>query len=93
MLVLPVFFAMDAYVIDTRNGYLYAHVDAQKESAEDYVSLYSASGEDLIKQNWPTILSDTATAMRKVFDAERAKAVPVPVPAPPAAAARSAAHE
>ena len=82
--------AMDSFVIDTRNGYLYAHVDAQKEGTEDFISIYSSSGDRLVQAQWPQVLKDTSDAVRKVLDTERAARSaapplqPTPPPAPPA---------
>jgi hypothetical protein len=82
--------AMDSFVMDTRNGYLYAQVDAQQESAEDYVGAFSASGERFIKTQWPQILTDTALAVRKVLETERANRPSQPVPSPTSEPARAA---
>jgi hypothetical protein len=71
MLDVKVQSAMDSYVMDTRNGYLYAHVDAQKESSENYITIYSSSGERFINEHWPQVLADTSTAVRGVLETER----------------------
>jgi hypothetical protein len=81
---------MDAFVLDTRNGYLYAHVDAQKHDAEDFVTIYSSSGDKLIDAQWPHVLKDTAEAVRKVLESERARpAAQLAQPPAPAAPASS----
>ena len=59
--------ATDAFVIDVRNGYLYAHVAAQQSGVDDYVTIYSADGGHLLDAQWPRLLDDTAQALRKVL--------------------------
>lgn len=81
--------AMDSFVIDTRNGYLYAHVDSQKEGAEGHLTIYSSAAERMVKEQWPGVLADTATAMRKVLETERANRASVSSPSPAGVAAES----
>jgi hypothetical protein len=89
ILVLPTLFvpmfdvtaksAMDSYLMDTRNGYLYAHVDAQKETLENFVTIYSSSGDRHVKEQWPRLLADTSTAVRRALETERAhRTAPIP---------------
>ena len=80
---------MDTFVVDTRNGYLYAHVDAQREGGDKYLTIYAASGQRFIEEQWPGVLQDTSEAVRKVFETERAASASAP--AASAASAASAA--
>lgn len=83
--------AMDSFVVDTRNGYLYAHVDTQQESSDDFQTIYSSAGDRMVRQQWPALLKDTGEAVRKVLQAEQSKPREAPgapaVPAVPASAA------
>jgi len=80
--------AMDSYLMDTRNGYLYAHVDAQKETLESFVTIYSSSGDRHVKEQWPRLLADTTAAVRRALETERAhrtapiQTVGAPLPSP-----------
>jgi hypothetical protein len=62
---------VDSYVMDTRNGYLYAHVDAMKEAREDRVTIYAAGGERIVLEQWPELLKETQAAVGRVLEAER----------------------
>jgi hypothetical protein len=91
---------MDSFVVDTRNGYLYAHVDAQRESSDNFQTIYSSAGDRMVRRQWPEILKDTVQAVGNVLQSERSKAIArppassappaassTPPPAPPAGAA------
>jgi hypothetical protein len=82
VLLLPAFFVpyldarvesyLDSFVIDTRNGYLYAHTSAQKQGGEDYVGPFSDAAERMVEKQWGELLRDTAAAVRTVMQSERA---------------------
>jgi hypothetical protein len=74
---------MDSFVVDTRNGYLYAHVDAQKEGSVDFQTIYSSAGERMVRQQWPELLKDTSLAVSQVLASERSKPVTAPPATPP----------
>lgn len=66
--------AADAFVIDVRNGYLYGHVSAQQAGTDDYVTIYSSDGADLIAAQWPKLLAETTQGIQQVLESERARA-------------------
>jgi hypothetical protein len=69
-LVVPIFFApfldekvesyLDAYVIDVRNGYLYAHVASDEESSRDYETIWSEKAQQDVDAQWDTLIAQTA---------------------------------
>ncbi len=76
VLLLPTFFTpwldqeadshMDAYIIDTRNGYLYAHVESHQNDQRDAVTLYDED-QALVKEQWGRILDETSGALTKII--------------------------
>ncbi len=99
-LLIPVFFtpfldqevesALDAYVIDVRNGYLYGHVTASEKHLEESVTIWSAEGQDLIDAQWPALLNQTAEHLAALIDSESApRADRAPADAPQAAPDRA----
>ncbi len=83
---------LDSFVVDTRNGYLYAHVAAQQEAQDDYLTIYSSAGKAHVEAQWPELLQETAAAVAKMLGVERVghRAVPAVTTPMPAVAARAA---
>jgi len=89
---------LDTYVMDVRNGYLYAHVESSEHEASDYHTIYSGWSKAAVERAWATTLADTTRELSKVVASSKAgvapaagdtPAAPAPAPAaptPPAAA-------
>lgn len=91
---------LEAFVMDTRNGYLYGHLSADEKDAEDYVSSYSARDQQFIDRQWSALLAGTSKRLGALLAAERQprppaalKAAPPPAepPRPPSAPPEAAA--
>lgn len=64
---------VDAYVVDTRNGYLYGHVSSEEERAIDYTTIYAKDGPVLDEQ-WTKLRAALGSSFQKLVESERAKA-------------------
>jgi len=45
-----------AHVIDVRNGYLYAEVNAEHKGGAEFATLYARTPNDIFEQAWPELL-------------------------------------
>lgn len=88
-LIVPVFFVpfldedvesyLDAYVIDVRNGYLYAHATSDEKAHHDYETIWSQVSEREIDGQWETLIGKTAGNLRDaVKPSARAEATGAP---------------
>jgi hypothetical protein len=92
-LLLPIFFVpfldrkvdsyMDTYVVDTRNGFLYAHITAEEESRVDSTTIYHDT-DPTIRAQWGKVLAAT----RQKVEGIARSAAPLAPSAPPAPAAK-----
>jgi hypothetical protein len=90
-LLLPVFFVpfldkkvesyLDTYIVDTRNGYLYAHLTADETTQEGATTIYHST-DPTIRAQWEKVLAAT----RQKVEAVARTATPAPAPAAPAPA-------
>lgn len=81
VLLIPIFFApmrdievesyVDSYVIDTRNGYLYGHVQTSKLSEEDYVNVWESPTDKMVEGQFAELMTKTSKLMAKLLDDER----------------------
>ena len=94
ILVLPVLFvpfldvevhsALDAYLIDTRNGYLYAHISADAQGGEDTVTVWNSVAAEQVESQWTKLLGDAREQLSKLLTDPSLQAAPVPAaPAAP----------
>ncbi len=83
-LIVPVFFVpfldekvesyLDAYVIDVRNGYLYAHVASDESSQREYETIWSDKATRDVDQQWSTLVRQTAERLAPVVQPDAAVA-------------------
>lgn len=62
--------AVDAFVIDTRNGYLYGHVALAKEELAPRRTIYTVD-DALVAAQWNALQGELQEALVKLADAER----------------------
>lgn len=62
--------AVDAFVIDTRNGYMYGHVALSKEARAPRETIY-ADDDALVASEWTALQGELEGALVKLVDAER----------------------
>lgn len=95
---------VDSYIIDTRNGYLYGHLQTSEEQTSEYENIYSGVGDELIERQLEKLVSDTGRLMSTLLSEEHEgslsplKNEPATEPEPAAASpegadATSARHE
>lgn len=88
VLVLPVFFApfldaevsshLDAYVIDTRNGYLYAQIESNEQDALRRLGAFSDRDQARVAHQWTGLLARTRRELSRTLSpsAQAAQAAP-----------------
>jgi hypothetical protein len=90
---------LESYILDTRNGYVYAHVTADQNGEDDFLTIYSGASNRRIADQWNGLVTSTQRKLAQVMASEweRTKErvepakVVVPVPSePPAEPAPSA---
>jgi hypothetical protein len=62
--------AVDAFVLDTRNGYMYGHVALAKEDRAPRQTIY-ATDDALVADQWKALQGELEDALVKLTDAER----------------------
>lgn len=77
VLIVPMFFApmadyqvesyLDTYVIDVKNGYLYAHISSQAKDEADVETLYSDVVDELLAEQWTRIEQETRFKLATVL--------------------------
>ena len=67
---------LDTYVIDVRNGYLYADLHTEQRGEAGTVTLYSDADERMIAKQWRQLLDDTRQALVQTFVDEQQSAAP-----------------
>jgi hypothetical protein len=77
ILLIPAFFVpmtdyeiesyLDTYVIDVKNGYLYAHISSQARDVEDYESVFSDVDQEILEDQWKRIEQETRSKLDKVL--------------------------
>lgn len=87
-LIVPVFFApfidteaesyLDAYIVDTRNGYLYAQLGESLAEQEDAATIWDDPGEELIETQWATLVEATGAKLGQVVAEQTAQARATP---------------
>lgn len=85
VLIVPVFFApmrditvesyVDSYVIDTRNGYLYGHVQTTREATEEYVNVWTSPSDEMVKEQLEELMAKTGKLMTELLLEERSNSV------------------
>ena len=78
---------LDAYLIDVRNGYLYAHVTTEEHAEDDYHTIYSSWSRDKVDEFWGTLLGQVKDAAVKAMK-DAAVGVKGARPAAPAATSK-----
>lgn len=78
-LVVPIFFTpwldrtaesyLEAYVIDTRNGYLYGHVVTEEEGGDAFSTIY-ADPDEVVEAHWAKMRADMGVTLSALFAAE-----------------------
>jgi hypothetical protein len=64
----------DAFVIDTRNGYLYGHLTAEEVDSDQRLTIYSHRDDELAEAQWPRLLASLETHVSRLLRDERAPA-------------------
>ncbi|MCC7537360.1 MAG: hypothetical protein IT379_14150 [Deltaproteobacteria bacterium] len=92
-LIVPVFFVpffdaevrshLDAYVIDTRNGYLYAQIESQEETELRRLGAFSERDRERVDRQWTELLGRTRTRLGRTLPAAPQQAVVRPAPPEP----------
>lgn len=77
VLLLPVLFVpmfdyevesyLDAYVIDVKNGYLYAHISSTLEDEADTELIFSGAGDELTEEQWTRLEKATRDKIARLF--------------------------
>ena len=77
VLLLPVLFVpmfdykvesyLDAYVIDVKNGYLYAHISSTLEDTADTELIFSGAGDELREEQWTRLEKATRDKIARLF--------------------------
>lgn len=83
--IVPVFFArmrditvesyVDSYVIDTRNGYLYGHVQTTREQEKEYVNVWDDVAKEMIADQLDELMNKTGKLMTNLLAEERDNSV------------------
>jgi len=78
-LIVPIFFTpwldrsaesyLEAYVIDTRNGYLYGHLLAEENGGDAFATIY-ADADEVIEAHWAKLRADMGVTLTALFRAE-----------------------
>jgi biopolymer transport protein ExbD len=83
---------LDTYVFDTRNGYLYGQVTADRDAEDDFLFIYSDRGSELADGMRDELVVEAGRLLAKLLteqvgpaDATKQAAGPAPEPAPPVA--------
>jgi len=58
---------LDAYVIDVKNGYLYAHVSSSLKDEADVEMIYSDVDEELTEEQWTRLETATRAKLARLF--------------------------
>jgi hypothetical protein len=64
---------VDAFVIDTRNGYLYGEATSSHEDKKSFQTIYADEG-DVVTAQWGKLQAEMKDSLLKVFQEERTKA-------------------
>lgn len=85
VLIVPIFFTpmrditvesyVDSYVIDTRNGYLYGHVQTSREQEKEYVDVWTDVSKDMIADQFDELMDKTGKLMTNLLAEERSNSV------------------
>jgi hypothetical protein len=67
--------AVDAFVVDVRNGYVYGHVALSEEKSKSHQTIYS-DDDELARDEWKALRAELSGALVKLADVERATKVP-----------------
>lgn len=70
---------LDAYVIDVKNGYLYAHVSSSLKDEADVELLFSDASEELTAEQWTALEATTRVKLAELF-ADPSLSLPEPAP-------------
>ncbi len=81
VLIVPAFFlpfrdikvesAVDAFVIDVRNGYMYGHVALSNVANKPHQTIYS-NEDEIVATEWKALSNDLEGALLKLVEAQRA---------------------
>jgi hypothetical protein len=84
LLVVPIFFVpfldnevegyAEAFVIDTRNGYLYGHLTADDKRGKRYANIYDDGPEALAEEQWQRLEATLLSSMSRLVTDERGSA-------------------
>lgn len=77
VLLVPTFFTpqmdadvesyVDAYVIDTRNGYLYGHLSTSEEDHVSEMTIWSDADSAIAREHWSVLLGRTREALLRIL--------------------------
>ncbi len=79
--IIPLFFVpfrdlkvesyVDSYIIDTRNGYLYGHLETKDEAEVEYENIYSDVADEMVERQLEKLVGQTGRLMTKLLAEER----------------------
>lgn len=77
-LLLPVLFTpaidesatsyLDVYVMDTRNGYLYAHLSADESSEAPHQTIWSTESQEMVERHWAQLLKQSGQHLAQTIE-------------------------
>jgi hypothetical protein len=68
--------ALDTYVIDVRNGYLYGQLTSEQQGHLDYLTLYSTQDDSMAEAQWPRLLQETQGPLGQVLNGQASRIAP-----------------
>lgn len=69
---------MEAFVIDTRNGYLYTHITLDEKQSEDYLTIYSNVEKKFVEDQKARLYTRMRLEFVKMAESESSKAAAAP---------------
>lgn len=63
--------AVDAFIIDVRNGYMYGHLALSKADAKPHQTIYS-NEDEIVASEWKALSNDLEGALLKLVELQRA---------------------
>jgi len=80
-LILPIFFVpfldnrvegyVEAFVIDTRNGYLYGHITEDDKRGDEYATIYAKTTGTVAAEQWETLRKKLRDDLGRLLEDER----------------------
>jgi len=81
---------LEAFVIDTRNGFLYGHLSEDEKSGPKYATIYAESAKTIVDEQWVSLRAKMGGSLAKLLGeesrlhAEKKRLATAPTPKAPA---------